>query len=180
MATNYSPAGRTALDSQIQGMRAAKAAFQALPEVTRDRLNAATEITVREITRLAKATLAASPAIRTRSLQNAVAWTMNRKNGRGRVGVANVTTAIQVGGKTIRVRGNLVSRTAGSANLATRVKAIIPRRYAHLVEFGARHFPAEPFMWPAAEAERGPHLDRYLRAGRQIEQDLSKIGNRHQ
>ena len=179
MATNYSPAGRAALDAKIQGLREAKAAFQALPEVTRDRLNAATEITVREIARLAKANLLASPSIQTRSLLNAVAWKMNYQNGRGSVGIANVTTTLTVGGKKVRVKGVIVAGKGGSALTSAGAKRISPRRYAHLVEFGSRLAGKEPFMLPAADAEQQPHLDRYLRAGKQIEQDLSAIGGRH-
>ena len=178
MATNYSPAGQAALDSKIQGLRAAKAAFQALPEVFRNGLNEATFITTSEIARQAKAFVLASPSVRTRSLYNAIGFTTNDKLGRGRVGIMNITTTINVGGKNVRVRGNLVGRPGGRS-LASSVRAIIPRRYAHLIEFGARHFPAEPFMLPAVEREKPHYLERCRAAGRRAEETLARIGGRN-
>lgn len=167
-----------ALQDRIRGFRAAKAAFQALPQVTRDRLNVATELTAREIARLAKANLLASPSVQTRALLNAVGWTMNAKSGRGRAGVANVTTTVTVGSRRIRVRGLLIAGRGGSARTAAGAKTVNPRRYAHLVEFGTRRFPAEPFMLPAAEAEKAPYLARCRATGRPIEQDLAAVGAR--
>ena len=91
-ATNSQIAGK------IQGLREAKAAFQALEPTFRENLADATETTVREVVRAAQNRLASSPSIHTRNLYNAVGWTMNRNNGRGRAGVQNVTTSINVGG----------------------------------------------------------------------------------
>lgn len=81
------------LAAHIKGLKEAKAAFQAVPEVFRERLGDATETTVREIGRGAQGRLAASPSIRTRALYNAVAWSYSRKTGRGRVGIQRGTEA---------------------------------------------------------------------------------------
>ncbi len=166
MANPYSSA---AIAGRIQGLREAKAAFQRLPEITRDALNEAVFVTVSEIARLAKARVLASPSVRTRSLYNAIGFSTNPNNGRGRVGVQNVTTTISnpslgaVGRSTVKIRGNVVSHGG-------RTILVNPRRYAHLVEFGSRHAQAEPFMFPAAAAQKQPFLDRCMRAGKQIEQ----------
>lgn len=166
----------TAVPGRVQGLRELKAAFQRLPEITRDALNDATETTVREIVRAAKARVQASPAIRTRALLNAITWKMNVKTGRGRAGVtAGSTTGFFAAGtgvagelKRRSIKGVLVSR--GST-----AKLIRPSRYAHLVEFGARHMPAEPFMIPATESQKSAYLDRCRHAGKQIERDMAAV-----
>jgi HK97 gp10 family phage protein len=148
-----------AIAGRVQGLRAAKAAFQALPEAVRDRTNDATETTVREIVRLAGARILASPSIRTRALLGSLAWKLNRKTGRGTAGVKSGT--VNVVGGTITAR------------------PVNPARYAHLVEFGTVKMPAEPFMLPAAESQKQPYLSRCVAAGRNIEKDLANIGSRN-
>lgn len=154
-----------AIAGHVQGLREAKAAFQALPEIVRDAMLAATELTVSEIARHAKARIQSSPSIQTRSLLNAIAWRVTRSNGRGRVGVTNATTAI--------------AGTGGSALKRTGARLIRPARYAHLVEFGTRDSAAEPFMVPAAESQKQPYLERCKHAGKVIEQKSAVIGMRH-
>lgn len=159
-------------------MRAAKAAFQAVPQATRERLNWATELTVREIVRAAQARLLASPSIQTRALYNAVAWVMNEKNGRGKAGIANVTTTINVGGKNIKVRGIVKAGKGGSALKSAGAKVMNPRKYGPIVEHGSKRMKAEPFMLPAVNEQKQPYLDRCVAAGKLIEQDVSAIGSR--
>ena len=162
----------------VRGQAAAIAAFKALPQIVRDRLNDATETTVREIARVAQARLASSPSIQTRSLYNAVGWSMNTKTGRGKAGVGNVITTVTVGGKKVRVRGILIAGRGGSASLSAGAKKINPRRYAHLVEKGTRSMAAEPFMLPAATSEQQPYLRRCQIAGKHVERDMANIGSR--
>jgi hypothetical protein len=138
----------------VQGLREAKAAFQALPDIVRDRMLAATETTLREIQRLARGHLVSSPSIRTRNLYNRVQWTLNRKTGFGRAGIAS-----------------------GSIAKGTRMDR--PSRRAHFVEFGTRKMRAEPFMIPSADAEAQPHVERCRAQGPLIEQDMAKIGLRN-
>jgi HK97 gp10 family phage protein len=159
------PNDAAAIAGHIQGLREAKAAFQALPEIVRDRLNVATSTTASEIARAAKANLLASPSIQTRSLYNHVTWSMNEKNGRAKVGVASGTTRGTGASAKIKFKGVVVGG-----------KLIRPSRYAHLVEKGTRHFEAEPFMLPAAESQTAPYLDRCERAGKQIEGAVAAIG----
>lgn len=166
-----------ALNAKIRGLSQAKAAFQALPAIVRERMLEATETTVREIARNAQAKIASSPSIRTRALYDAVKWQVTKTNGRGRVGIANATTRISSIAlkKTITVKGTVVSSVRdGKAHMVV----VQPTRYAHLVEFGAEHMPAEPFMIPAAEAEVQPFLQRCVRAGKDIEKDTAAIGLR--
>lgn len=175
------PNDTNAIAGRVQGLREAKAAFQAMPEVFRDRLNWATEVTVREIARHAQSNLKASPSIRTRSLLDHIAWKINQKNGRGRVGVSSGSTVISappghVGKSTIRVKGIIL---AGKGGGAAGGKRVMPSRYAGLVEKGTRHMPAEPFMLPAAESQEQPYLDRCRAAGRDAEKDLANIGSRN-
>lgn len=169
----------SAIAAKIQGLREAKAAFQAMPALFRKHSNAATETTVREIARHAQARLLSSPSILTRSLYNNIAWKMNENNGRGKVGVATATTVMQIGTRKIRVKGIIVAGKGGSALSSQGAKVIRPTRYSHFVEFGTRHMPAEPFMIPAAKSQEMPYLDRMKQAGRAVEQDMANIGLRN-
>jgi HK97 gp10 family phage protein len=157
------------LGAHVRGLSEAKAAFQRLPEVVRARMLAATETTVREIARGAQARLRASPSIQTRALHDHVAWKVTKSNGRGRVGIATGSTVI--GGT--RVRGLVTAGRGGSALKSAGARIDKPSRRAHFVEFGTAHMPAEPFMLPAADAEKGHHLARCKAAGQEIERDLS-------
>jgi len=170
------PNNPAAIQTRIKGLKEAKAAFQALPQIVRDRMNVATETTVREIARQAKAHILASPSVRTRALYNAIGWSMNTKNGRGKVGVQRVTTTLTIGGRAIKVKGIIVAGNGGSALTSRGAKKIVPSRYAHFVEFGTVKMPAEPFMIPSAEAEKQPYLSRCRAAGRSIEEDTARIG----
>lgn len=173
------PNNAEAIAAKVKGLREAKAAFQAMPEAARDYLNAATEMTVREIVRMARAKLQSSPSIQTRNLYNHVTWSMNRKNGRGRAGVSTGTTTIrnpQIGGtgrRTVRVTGIIMPGRNGGAQGARLDK---PSRRAHFVEFGTRRMKAEPFMLPAAEGEQQPFLSRCKGVGKFLEGRLAQIG----
>lgn len=173
------PNNATAISGYVRGLREAKAAFQALPETVREAMLDATETTVREIARHAQARLASSPSINTRSLYNHIAWKVTKSNGRGRVGVSAGETRMVVGGRKIKLKGILVAGKGGSAHTAAGAKLIRPSRYAHLVEFGSAHMRAEPFMIPAAEAQREPYLQRAVRAGKDVERATAAIGIRN-
>lgn len=167
------PNNSAAITASVQGQREAKAAFQAVPEVFRNRLLAATETTLSEIVRGARARVLASPSVRTRNLYNAIGYTLSKANGRGRAGIMNVTTTIQVGGRKVRVRGIITAGRGGSASTAAGARADRPARRAHFVEFGTSKMRAEPFMIPATEAQRQPHLRRCQAAGQEAERDLA-------
>jgi HK97 gp10 family phage protein len=163
-------ANQTALSEHIRGLREAKAAFQRLPEVFRDRLLAATETTVQQIARGAQARLRSSPAIRTRALHDHVVWSVTASNGRGRVGVSQGSTIIN----GIKVRGIVKAGKGGSALTSQGATHANPARYAHLVEFGTRRMRAEPFMLPATEDEQPHYLARCMAAGKEAERDLAQ------
>lgn len=179
MATNYNAAGRAALDAKIQGLRAAKAAFQALPPLMQDALNEAVFLTTSEIVRLAKQFLLGHRSVRTRSLYNAIGFTSNRRAGEGKAGIMNVTTTMKVGNKRVRVRGIAIAGRGGSALTSEGAKLVKPRRYAHLVEFGTYRSAAKPFMQPAVDIERPLYLERCRRAGQRAEQTVATIGGRY-
>lgn len=169
------PNDSTAIANHVRGLREAKAAFQAVPEAMRKELNIATRDTVKAVTARARAILQSSPSIQTRNLYNAVSFTMNDKNGRGKAGIANVTSTVsqqpgRVGKATVRVKGIVIPGKTGGA-LGGRLDK--PSRRAHFVEFGTRKMPAEPFMIPATEAEKGPYLSRCQAAGRRAEVALA-------
>ena len=168
------PNNAWAIAGHVQGLREAKAAFQKLPEVVRDNMNDATETSVREGARLAQANLSRSPSIDTRALHDHVGWAMNRKAGRGSFGIKRAVTTFTdlASRKTVRVKGIIRVNSKGGA--FGRVDK--PSRRAHFVEFGTSKMPAEPFMIPAAESLRGEYLDRCLRAGKDIERDMSAVG----
>jgi HK97 gp10 family phage protein len=178
MAARQNNAG--AIQEHIKGLREAKAAFQALPQLMRERMNVATETTLSEIVRHAKGRITSSPSIQTRSLLNAIGYSLNKNNGRGRAGVGRVTTTLNLGGRKVRVRGIVVAGKDGSALTSAGAKLIKPTRYAHLVEFGSRHMKAEPFMLPAAKSQEQPYLERASRAGKEVERDMAAIGMRNQ
>lgn len=159
--------------TKVQGLREAKAAFQALEPTFRENLADATETTVQEGARHAKNRLESSPSIETRGLINAVGWTMNRNNGRGRFGILSVTTTIKVGGKRVRVKGIVKAGKGGSALTSAGATVDYPARRAHFVEFGTKNMKAEPFMIPAAESQEAPYLSRSMAAGRKSEQQLA-------
>ena len=179
------PNNAAAIAGYIQGLREAKAAFQALPQIARDRTNETNEMTARMVVSRAKARLASSPSIRTRSLYNSVVYTVNKNNGRAKAGITSGSTTIassmmgNVGRSTMKVKGILIAGKGGSALRSLGAKFIRPTRYAHLVEYGSHHMSAEPFMNPAVEAEKQPHIDRSARAGKAIEQDIAAIGLRN-
>lgn len=174
------PNNAFAIAGHVQGLREAKAAFQALPAITRDALANATFATTSEIARIAQQRLRSNPSIRTRTLHDAIGFQMNWKSGRGRAGIKNVTTTLRVNGRKVKVKGRIVAGRNGSASTAQGAKRIRPSQYGHLVEFGGRSgkMPAEPFMIPAAESQKGPYLDRCKHAGKAIEQRMSAIGRR--
>jgi len=171
-------ASASAIGEKVHGLREANAAFQALPEVTRDRLNEATFTTLSETKRHAQARLSSSPSVDTRSLLNSIAFTLNEKNGRGRVGITAGSTVITVGSKTVRVKGIIRAGAGGSASTKSGAKRIVPTKYGPKVEFGTRFMKAEPFMFPAVESQKAPYLERCKARGTAIERDLAAIGNR--
>lgn len=176
------PNNPAAIAAHVQGLREAKAAFQALPEIVRTRMNEAIHITASEIVRVAKAKILASPSVQTRSLYDSIAYTLSPTNGRAKAGVADVTTKISnsvmggIGRSTMTVRGILIRGRNGSALKSQGARFIKPTRYAHLVEYGTRHSLSEPFMVPAKEQEKPHHIERCARAGRAIETDMAKVG----
>jgi HK97 gp10 family phage protein len=172
------PNNSAAIAGHVQGLREAKRAFQALPEIVRDRMLVATETTVREIARGAQSRLRSSPAIRTRALHDHVAWSISKSNGRGKVGIKTGSTVLNIGGRRVRVKGVITAGAGGSASTAQGARKINPTRYAHFIEFGSKRQPAEPFMIPATEAEKDPYLARARKAGAGIEQDMARIGSR--
>jgi HK97 gp10 family phage protein len=133
----------------VSGLEAGKANVARIPDVFRERMADATEITAKEIARGAQARIAASPSVRTRHLLNAVMAKMNRRTGRAKVGISSDTMTLAGG------------------------RVDIPSKRAHFVEFGTVHMPAEPFMIPAADAQKGPYLNRCTHAGALAERDLS-------
>ncbi len=170
-----------AIEGHVAGLKSAKAAFQALPEIARDAMADATFTTASEIARIAKQRLLSNGSILTRTLYNAIGFTMNMKTGRGRAGIQNVTTRVSNDSsskRTFRVKGRVVT-TVGRSGVATS-RIVRPSKYGHLVEFGGRggKMPAKPFMIPAAENQKAPYLDRCKRAGKVIEQQTAAIGAR--
>jgi hypothetical protein len=123
----------------VRGLREAKAAFQALPEIVREAMLDATETTVREIARGAQARLASNPSIQTRSLYNHIAWKVTKSNGRGRVGDRQVRRGwwSTVGRSSEGHRRRREGRQRQAHGSRREVDS--PSRYAHLVEFGSRH-----------------------------------------
>ena len=168
---SYSAAGKSALAGKIAGLRAAKRAFQALPQATREAMLGATTETVQAIASGAKARLQSSPSIRTRTLYDAVTWRVTKTNGRGKVGISPLQTRLfdLATKQRTRLKGRVVIKNN---------KQAIARadRYAHFVEFGTKHMTQEPFMIPATEDQAQPYLARCRAAGKVIEQQVAAAG----
>jgi HK97 gp10 family phage protein len=131
---------------KLEGLKAMRAAFKALPEVTRDRLNEATEKTAFSLLQRA---LALVPVL-TGALKSKLNWTISRTTGIAKVGIEKGL----VGDENPALYGHLVE-------------------FGHA---GPHPAPAHPFMIPAAEAEREPYLDRCRDAGKNVERDMATIG----
>lgn len=169
------PNDTAAISRWLMGAKQVKARFQALPLIIRNAMNDANEETVRAIQIRARGQLEASPSIQTRSLWNAIDYRVTRSNGTARVGVTSGSTRIPVAGKTVKVKGFVVAGAGGSALTSKGARLIRPSRYAHLVEWGSSKMPAEPFMTPAQEAERGPYVARCKAAKGTIVRDLQSV-----
>jgi len=135
----------------IKGMIAARKAFQALPDATREALFAATEETA------ARVQFAAKQRVKRRHgfLEQHIEKRVSKRSGFAAVGV---------------------TKGAETTPDGTRAE---PWRYAHLVEFGGVRLHAQPFMIPAAEQEKAPFLARYKAAGAAIERNMANIGMRN-
>jgi HK97 gp10 family phage protein len=150
----------------IRGLYEAIAAFAALPQAYREELNAATAATTKAIEAGAKARIVASPSIRTRALLTHIVSQMNAATGRGRIGIAD-------GGVTYTVERR-ATRKGGKPHLA--IHRAVPSKYAHFVEFGTKHMPAEPFMIPAARSQQAPYVERCKAAVARANERLKVTG----
>lgn len=172
------PNDQQAIAGHVQGLREARAAFQALPEIVRDRTLEGREKTAFAIVSRAKVNLQRSPSVQTRTLYNHVAYKVTKSSGRVRAGIMSGTTTITVGGKKVRVKGVITAGRGGSALTSRGAKKVQPTRYGPKVEFGTKHMKAEPFMTPARDAEKQPHIERMAAAGKLIERDMAAVGMR--
>ena len=134
----------------IKGLSQCRRAFKALPDIAKQAYADANEDTAEHI----RAGAVRRVPVRYRFLQNAIVMRMNRKTGVAKVGVTN------------------------GASVTPDGKTVDPSKYAHFQEFGTEHHAAHPFMIPATEEQRGPHLQRSRQAGKTIERDMSAIGSR--
>ena len=164
----------------VRGIPEAVAAFKQLPAIMREAmLDEAIQPTASEMKRAAMSRILSSPSVQTRALYHHIDYTVNRKTGRARVGVSAGTTTFVIAGRKVRVKGLITAGKDGSARKAAGARVDNPAKRAHFIEFGTRHMPAEPFMIPAAESQKGPFLDRARRAGRRVEADMAHLGSRY-
>lgn len=141
-------------------VNALKRVFKAAPDEFKQRANEATEATVYAVERRATQNV----PVDTGTLRSFIGSSFSKRSGFGRVGIRAGRVAIAgAGGSALTKRG---------------ARLLEPKKYAHLVEFGTSKMPAQPFMLPAAEGERGNYAQRMKTAGRQAEQALAGIGSR--
>lgn len=179
------PNNAAAISAYITGMREAKAKFKALPVFMQEKRLSVNAATVAAVALGARQRLLASPSIQTRSLLNHVQWKITKTNGQALAGVTSGSTVqqvtVRVGNaavlKKIRSKGIIIAGRGGSALTSQGAKIIKPSRYAHLVEFGMSKAPAEPFMIPATNAQKEPHLQRWRAAGRELEREMAGISS---
>lgn len=176
------PNNAGAISAYIAGMREAKAKFQALPVFMQEKRLNVNAATAAAVALGARQRLLSSPSIQTRSLLDHVRWKITKTNGQALVGVTSGRSTVMFGHmggttKKIRVKGILIAGRGGSALKSQGAKIIRPSRYAHLVEFGWSKAQAEPFMIPATNAQKEPHIQRWRAAGRQLERDMAGVSS---
>lgn len=122
---------------KVRGLDEVEEVLDQLPDrVSRNVLTASLRLGARVIAKAAAENLRASPSVDSGLLSVSITSRARRKSkgGRAVVSVGAARKAVQV-----RRKGRAES-----------VKAV-PSRYAHLVEFGTKNMPAEPFMRPALD-----------------------------
>lgn len=175
------PNSATKISAYVENMREVKARFQALPPFMQEKRIEVNSATAAAVVLGAQQRLLASPSIQTRALFNHVKWRINKANGMAHAGVTSGSTSIQFAHmgqetKKVRIKGIVIAGRRGSALHARGARLVRPSRYAHLVEFGTVHFAAEPFMKPAAAAQKDAYLHRWRAAMRDIARDLANVG----
>lgn len=144
--------------NHVKGIIAARKAFQAVEPVMRAKLAEATERTVYAVERRAVQNV----PTHTGTLRQHIGSTFSKRSGFGKVG--------------IRPGRVVIAGTGGSAFTKHGARVLEPRKYAHFVEFGTSDIQAQPFMLPAAQAERVAYAQRLKASGAEAERDLSRIG----
>lgn len=140
----------------VIGMSAAKKAFKALPQETKDAMWAATEETAERVLYGAKARLRPGHGYRTGELQKALTISKSKATGFAKVGLKSELVLVTINGKQYRHR---------------------PSRIGHLVEFGhGGPSPAapRPFIIPSAEEQRMPYAQRLKGQGKVLEIAMSR------
>ncbi|HYB94368.1 MAG TPA: hypothetical protein VEC39_05315 [Vicinamibacterales bacterium] len=174
------PNNATAISAHVEGLREAKQRFQALPPFMQQKRIDVNSATAAAVALGAKQRLVASPAIRTRRLHDHVKWKITKTSGVAIVGVSSGSTIVNVRPgvrKNVRIKGIAIAGRGGSALTSQGARFDRPSRRAHLIEFGWSKAPAEPFMIPATDAQKEPHLQRWRAAGRQLERDIAGLAN---
>ena len=174
------PNNAGAISAYLDGKREAVAKFAALPPFMQEKRINVNSATAAAIAIGARQRLISSPSIQTRHLYDHVQWSINKRTGVAKVGVTAGSSMVNVRPgvrKNVRVKGILIAGRGGSALRSKGARLDVPARRAHLIEFGWSHAPAEPFMIPSTDAQKGPHLDRWRAAGRQLERDMAGLGN---
>lgn len=167
------------IGAYIEGMRELRAKFAALPPFMQQKRLDVNAATAAAVAVGARQRVIASPSIQTRSLLNHIKWKITKTNGVAVVGVTSGSTVVNARPgvrRNVRVKGVLVRGRGGSALTSDGAKMIRPSRYAHLIEFGRAKASAEPFMMPATQAQKEPHLQRWRAAGKQLERDMAGMG----
>ncbi len=148
----------TKVVARLVGKKEAVAAFKALPEVVR-KIFADLVIT--------PTVLAVAAGARQRARED--------------TGTMKEAITASKGGKTgwgfVRIK-KLVKVFAGrngSASTRMGARKVSARAHAHLNEFGTSKMAAQPFMFPALEAEQGPALSRARAAGPAIERAYTEL-----
>lgn len=173
------PNSSAAISAYVDGLREAKAKFQALAPFMQQKRITVNAATAAAVALGARQRIIASPSIQTRSLLEHISWKVSTSNGSATVGVTSGSTTLNVRPgvrKNVRVKGIVIAGRGGSALKSQGARLIRPTRYAHLVEFGWSHAVAEPFMIPATDAQREPHLQRWRAAGRELEREMAQLG----
>lgn len=144
-----------AMKVSVKGLIAARKAFKALAPEVQAQLSEATERTVFAVRQRATANV----PVDTGTLRDHILGRFSARTGFGRVGIKDGRVAIAGKG--------------GSALTSQGARVLEASRYAHMVEFGTAETNAQPFMMPAAEAERSAYAQRLREAGKRAERNLA-------
>lgn len=145
----------------VRGLAECEAVLNALPErLARTVVTSGLRAGATVIARIARNKVKANSSD-TGALASKIGTKSAKPNGQGQ---ARVSVGIRSGGLTLTPKGR------------TKPRRIVPRRTAHMVEFGTKHSAADPFMRPAGDEGAGEAVKRMAEViGRGLDREATAL-----